>query len=187
MPRTDEQNQMIRETRRQDILDAALKLFAENGFHNTSISMIARRVKISKGLIYNYFESKDEILDTVVSSGIDELMDYFPEKLESKNDFARMITQMTDDLKHSKKEHWRLYFAVMMQANVVERFQDKIMAAAEPLFTEMIKYFTQRGYNDPYTHAMFVGAALDGITMNYIANNEFPLDACKQKLIDEML
>jgi AcrR family transcriptional regulator len=49
--------------RRQQILDAALGLFARNGFCNTKIADIARAAGVSHGAIYRYFPSKDDIVD----------------------------------------------------------------------------------------------------------------------------
>ena len=50
------------ETRRAQILDAAIACFADKGYHGTSIDDIAARTHLSKGAIYHHFESKREIL-----------------------------------------------------------------------------------------------------------------------------
>ena len=44
------------------IIESAIKLFAEHGFHNTSVQEIANLAGVSKGSVYLYFESKEEIL-----------------------------------------------------------------------------------------------------------------------------
>ena len=56
---------MIREQRRHQILDAALHI-AEDSYHGSSMAAVAKRAKVSKGLIYNYFKSKEEILISLV-------------------------------------------------------------------------------------------------------------------------
>ncbi|HRW21852.1 MAG TPA: helix-turn-helix domain-containing protein, partial [Bacteroidales bacterium] len=61
-PRTPEQFEEIRLSKHKLILDTAMKLFASSGYHNTSISKIAKEAGISKGLIYNYFDSKEDLL-----------------------------------------------------------------------------------------------------------------------------
>ena len=50
------------------ILDAALKLIAENGFHGTAMSQIAAEAGVSVGIIYRYFESKDKLNDELYRS-----------------------------------------------------------------------------------------------------------------------
>jgi AcrR family transcriptional regulator len=51
--------------KRQAILDAALGLFAEQGFHGTSVPEIARAAGVAAGTIYRYFESKDAVVNVL--------------------------------------------------------------------------------------------------------------------------
>jgi AcrR family transcriptional regulator len=51
-----------RESRRQQILDAALACFARNGFHATTTADIVRESGVSQGTLYLYFRTKDEII-----------------------------------------------------------------------------------------------------------------------------
>lgn len=48
--------------KRQTLIDVATRLFAERGFGETSMSQIARAASVSKGTMYHYFESKDDLL-----------------------------------------------------------------------------------------------------------------------------
>jgi AcrR family transcriptional regulator len=50
------------EERREQILDAALRVFSQKGFGGASIRDIAREVGITEGLIYHYFESKEQLM-----------------------------------------------------------------------------------------------------------------------------
>ena len=51
--------------KRQLILEAAVKTFAQKGFHGTRVADIAREAGIAYGLIYHYFKNKDEILNAI--------------------------------------------------------------------------------------------------------------------------
>ncbi len=51
--------------KRRLILDAAVRVFARQGFHTCRVSDIADEAKVAYGLVYHYFGSKDEILDTL--------------------------------------------------------------------------------------------------------------------------
>ena len=51
-----------RETRRQQILDAALRCFSRDGFHNTTTADIVREAGLSQGTLYLYFASKEDIV-----------------------------------------------------------------------------------------------------------------------------
>lgn len=65
-PRTSLSNQKIRDERRDQILHAALKVFAYKGLKATKISEIAAQADISQGLIHHYFTSKDDVFTAVI-------------------------------------------------------------------------------------------------------------------------
>lgn len=56
----------VRRDRRDDILQASLHLFAERGFHGTSIRDIAREADLTEGLIYHYFSSKRDLFRAII-------------------------------------------------------------------------------------------------------------------------
>jgi TetR/AcrR family fatty acid metabolism transcriptional regulator len=51
--------------KRRMILDAAVRVFARQGFHTCRVSDIADEAGVAYGLVYHYFQSKDEVLDTL--------------------------------------------------------------------------------------------------------------------------
>jgi AcrR family transcriptional regulator len=65
MPETTSDKTLKGVDKRRLIVDSAIKVFAEKGYHGTRISDIARDAKIAYGLVYHYFKNKEEILDTI--------------------------------------------------------------------------------------------------------------------------
>ena len=53
--------------KRQQILDAAVRVFARQGFHSTRVADVADEAGVAYGLVYHYFRSKDQILNEVFS------------------------------------------------------------------------------------------------------------------------
>jgi AcrR family transcriptional regulator len=53
--------------KRRQILDAAIRVFARQGFHNCRVSDIAAEAGVAYGLVYHYFDSKDQMLNEVFS------------------------------------------------------------------------------------------------------------------------
>jgi AcrR family transcriptional regulator len=51
--------------KRRVILEAAVRVFARQGFHTCRVSDIADEARVAYGLVYHYFSSKDEVLDTI--------------------------------------------------------------------------------------------------------------------------
>ena len=67
MPTTTESNtprRQQKEERREQILDAAVRIFSGKGFAGASMRDISREVGVTEGLLYHYFESKDQLLYT---------------------------------------------------------------------------------------------------------------------------
>ncbi len=83
--------------RRRQILDAAVKVFARRGFTQCRVSDIADEAGVAYGLLYHYFRSKDEVLDTLflerwsvmvdVIADVDERDATAREKLEAVANF----------------------------------------------------------------------------------------------------
>ena len=53
------------EEKRRVILDAAVRVFAHKGFHTSRVGDIANEAGVAHGLLYHYFSSKDEVLETI--------------------------------------------------------------------------------------------------------------------------
>jgi AcrR family transcriptional regulator len=53
------------EEKRRMILDAAVRVFAHKGFHTSRVGDIAEEAGVAHGLLYHYFSSKDEVLETI--------------------------------------------------------------------------------------------------------------------------
>ena len=66
------------------ILDAAVRVFAHKGFHTSRVGDIAEEAGVAHGLLYHYFSSKDEVLDTIFRENWSVLVDRLQALAESK-------------------------------------------------------------------------------------------------------
>ncbi|MFP3125628.1 TetR/AcrR family transcriptional regulator [Ectobacillus funiculus] len=71
-PLNRQQLDQIRDERREEIKQAALKVFARRGYTGTKTSLIAKEASISEGLIYRYFNSKKEVFITLIQELMEE-------------------------------------------------------------------------------------------------------------------
>jgi AcrR family transcriptional regulator len=62
------------EEKRRLILDAAVRVFAQKGFHTSRVGDIAEEAGVAHGLLYHYFSSKDEVLETIFHENWDVLV-----------------------------------------------------------------------------------------------------------------
>jgi len=188
-PRSKKQFEKIRKSKKALILEKALELFANNGFHNTSMNMIASGAGISKGLIYNYFKSKEDLIKEIVFKGIDELIlnifDQNKDGVLTNEEFVFFINESFDILK-KKNEFWKLYFKIIMQPDVMKLVEGKLFELVSPLFVILEKYFKSKSIKNPEAEAKLFSATMDGVSLNYIVDpDNFPLDTIKDIIIEK--
>ena len=73
------------------ILDAAQKVFAENGFHSSKVSQIAKEAGIADGTIYLYFKNKDDILILLFEERMTMIIGMIEEAISATDDVAEKI------------------------------------------------------------------------------------------------
>ncbi|MFC2175920.1 TetR/AcrR family transcriptional regulator [Bacteroidota bacterium] len=187
-PRSPEQFAEIREVRKRQILEAALFVFAEDSYHGASISAIATKAKISKGLIYNYFKSKEEILKTLILDLFDEMMETFEVNTEvplSRDGFIKFIKTSIDEVLKNP-QRWKLYMALSFQPDVTPIVMSEMMPKLQPFLMMMSNYFISKGHEDPTTVMRYYSAILDGVQMHILLDPEnFPVEKVKQMMINQ--
>ncbi len=190
MPRTTEQFEEIRETRKQQIMDVALKLFAAKGYDSTSISLISKKANISKGLLYNYFNSKEDLLIQLVNDGFEDMIDSFDVNKDgvlTSEEFKHFINKVFD-LMESKLTFYKLYYSLILQPSVWKVFEVKFADVIGSIMNTLTEYYRSKGSTDPEAEAMMVGSLLDGVGFNYILNPElYPLERVKQLIINRFV
>ena len=123
-PRTPKQYEEIREEKIALIMDTALEHFANEGYYRTTINHIARHAGISKGLMYNYFDSKEALLKAIIDKSVTEVFSYFDIDGDgnlSEEEFEFFVRKIGVMLKE-KRSFWRLLFQLLMQNEVREQF-----------------------------------------------------------------
>ncbi len=185
-PRTSAQFIKIRHEKKELILEKALELFAEKGYHATSISTIAKTSKISKGLIYNYFDSKKEILDEIIKHGfvtIFQSLNIKENGILTEDEFVFFIKENFKLLQENIK-HWKLFYSLMLQPQVTETFASDYKNMVTPLFKMLFNFINARGSSDPEGDLMAISAMLEGAFLYTVATPEvFPLEVMQEKII----
>lgn len=186
MPRSPKQFDDIRKQKKQLIMDTALALFAENGYHSTSISQIAAKAGISKGLTYNYFKGKNDILNEIMEQGFNEIydnLDINKDGILTKEEFAYFIKQNFKLLRTNMK-HWKLFFSLMLQPKVAESFNEKYEEKAGPIFKLFYEFIEKQGSKNPEADFMAIAAMLEGAFLYCVAAPDlFPMDKIEESII----
>jgi AcrR family transcriptional regulator len=190
-PKTKKQIAGIRKEKRELILETALEVFATYGYHGASISMIAQHAGIAKGLLYNYFESKEELLKAVVSDGFKDFLNIytpisdnnFSEEMLTPELFRKIFKKAFKVMKDNI-HFWRLYFAMALQPGVMEIIIKDYEGLMFTHLDLLEKYYKRQGSKKPRADALHTYILIDGITMNYIQpHNEFSIEELENTLI----
>lgn len=184
-PKTSIQNEQIRVKSKAKIMDAALELIAEHGYEATSIAMIARNAGVSKGLLYNYFDSKEDLVKSLVMKASEEGDKLMAEliceepKMTMENIFHWFFNEMRE-----RPDHWKLITELTFK---IEKF-DFVQELVTAKMTEYIAFFesllSQIGFCDAKSEARVIAAILDGIGFHALMMMEnYPLDEMEKYLI----
>jgi AcrR family transcriptional regulator len=188
MPRTKEQFENIRKSKKALIMDTALDLFANHGYYPTSISMIASKAGISKGLLYNYFTSKEDLVKEIMVIGMDKFIEVFDTNKDgilTCEEFEQFIRESFRVLKENIP-YYKLYFSTMMQPRVFELIKAMIYEIMPKYLKMLAVYYDKLGIEHPAQEALIFGAVMDGISLNYIMDPEnFPVEKTIQSIIDK--
>jgi AcrR family transcriptional regulator len=91
------------EEKRRLILDAAVRVFAHKGYHTSRVGDIAEEAGVAHGLLYHYFSSKEELLESVFRETWSQLLEAFARVGESDEPAREQLRQLAAILLRS----WR--------------------------------------------------------------------------------
>ncbi|MBD3184666.1 TetR family transcriptional regulator [Candidatus Poribacteria bacterium] len=136
----------------KSIIDAAVKVFAREGFHNAKIQDIAKEAGIAHGTVYIYFDSKDALLISVFEEKLGELIDYVKseiEKIESPEEKIRRLISLQVEI---MKENPNLTELMLVEFPQTGRFldcsaMDRVGEYIE-LITDILKQGVSKGIFD---------------------------------------
>jgi AcrR family transcriptional regulator len=163
--------------RRQEILDAARAEFFERGFHRPTVDDVANHAEVSKGTIYLYFESKEEILAHLLLEGLDLLLRNMesaqePEPGASPEAALRALSNAYLDFCQSNPSYFRLIMAFdrgrfeeSIAPELYQRVLDQSLRALN-LVAQTVEEGKADGsfrVDDPWQVAGSIWAALNGV------------------------
>ena len=97
-------NEKVAAEKRRLILDAAVRVFARQGFNQCRVSDIADEAGVAYGLVYHYFRSKDEVLDTLFLERwnvmLDVIRDLDGQNLAPRDELYAIASFIVDSYRH---------------------------------------------------------------------------------------
>lgn len=188
MPRSDKQNEAMREAARQAIVNSAMRLFAHNGYAHTSIRKIAADAKISAGLMYHYYPSKEALLQAV----FEESMRVIDGALEPiivaapPGQRIRPVLEKIFDLLEKDPNFWQLFYTLRNQPAIMEilgdGFRMRTIALRQFFEGEMIS----RGHPDPRIGSHILYVLIEGTIQQYLLEpSTYPLREVVERVYEQ--
>ncbi len=149
------------ESRKDQILDAALRRFAEQGYAGTSMKAIAAEVGIAPGLIYHYFASKEDLLHEAVRQRsivpqLREMLTVSGEESAAK--VLQAVAERFNRLLHEREELFRLVWYESRRSEVVASAHRRAVGEAVALISGYLQSRVDAGELRP--HAVEVTAMM---------------------------
>ncbi|MBM7580449.1 TetR/AcrR family transcriptional regulator [Jeotgalibacillus terrae] len=139
-----------RELKKQHILQAAMELFSELGIQKVSIADIARKAQVSQVTIYNYFESKHNLIHDVFIYYVDQASNQFEGIVHSDQPFPEKVKMIIFNKKQvSSNIHPEFYQYLMKEYTEEGNYIEKIyIEKALPYFIQLFDEGKKKGYVD---------------------------------------
>jgi AcrR family transcriptional regulator len=174
-PRTSQQFEAIRQEKTKLILDTALELFAEKGYHQTSISDITRKAGISKGLLYNYFGGKDEVLRSIIQTGYNaayDNLDLNGDHTLAKEEFVNFLHITFRSVRENPK-FWKLYSALVMQPGIQDLVMTEYSGKAQDIQKLFLDFIKVSGSTAPESDFIAISSLIKGAHLILITAPDF--------------
>jgi AcrR family transcriptional regulator len=152
---TEKQNQ---------ILEAALHLFSDEGYHATSTSKVAKKAHVSEGLIFRHFNNKQGLLDAILEEGKRRLKILVLPMANEDN--PRQVIKKTLNLPFEINETDYAYWKLLFKLKGTQHYDDR--EQMKPLEQALTMAFTKLRYRKPELETQSLILHLDGLLMSIL-------------------
>lgn len=182
MKKTEEK----REKSKKLLVETALSLFSEKGYEATSIRNIASEAGVSLGLMYNYFNSKEELLLEIFRLSNEDIQGSFAKtgKPHGTSPIRQHIVQTVALLKE-KKHFWRLLHSLRFKRGIMAPIAQEVRQQIVYVEAQLKENLEEAGVPAPGLEAKLLFASIDGMAMHYLLNENYPIDDVAELLIQK--
>ncbi len=180
-----------RADRKEQILSAAVEVFAELGFERATTRAIAKRAGVAEGTIFNYFDTKRDILVCAMEQ---QILDTIPQ-LKPSDDVETMMKKLLISRLQMWKDHCGILRVVISEAIFDDEFRDlyrsRVYTPAMQKLNECISQQQLAGrfvdVEPALVSRMMLGIALGYGLMNPVAGEVDDIDGLSRKLTKVLL
>ncbi|MFD3269436.1 TetR/AcrR family transcriptional regulator [Paenibacillus dendritiformis] len=150
MPRTHEQNEAIRLQRSNEILKAAIEVYADKGYVAAEINEISEKAGLAKGLVYYYFKSKKALFQAMVGYAQELSREFFEQHFQQGDSvddkLKRVILALYESVLADDVE-LQLFMRLQYEVNLIFEDQNGYDKREDMIF-EPLQKVIQRGIDE---------------------------------------
>ena len=154
------------------IIEAALDLFASQGYASTSTRNIAKKANVSEGLIFRHYENKEVLLREILTKGYESIQPKLYSilmEVDPKIVIDRVLG-LPLDLLQTKTDYWRLIFSIKFQHLALYRSINDDHKLLDPLFEKVEQALKELGYKNPKKESRIIFMFLEGVSSHCLKN-----------------
>ncbi len=168
---------------KKDIVQIAMKMFAENGYHKTSTAAICKKLNISSGLLFYHFSSKEKLLNAIIDliiSKIDIILNQTSNS-DPRIELEYIIDAFMVSLKKDR-QFWDLYMALLYQPDTKELILARVLEHSKQFRRAIYELLKKMGSKNPSIDSFDFEVFRVGIFASYLANHDEQLleKSCKR-------
>ncbi|MFF2158026.1 TetR/AcrR family transcriptional regulator [Paenibacillus chitinolyticus] len=189
MPRTQEENDRIRQAAKENIRTAAMEVFIEKGYHASVIDDIAKRAGVSKGLMYNYYKGKEDLLAEMVKMRIKEI-NHVMHTAAALSSPSEQLKHIIEGAINNVKQHPKIYrFYLHLQTQpekdkILSRYSQMLNEAMADQFEVQCGFFAKLGSADPRMRSLYFSSTLHGMMLMISTYPDgYPVEEIKEQTI----
>ncbi len=171
---------------KQKLFDAAMELFESQGYFATTVEQVTERAGVSKGLVYNYFRSKEELLKGLIEDATIKMESVAGtlELGESTEESLSLFIDRYFELQKTKKRFLKLQLTLMLMPELSEIVLEPQRQRASLLLAMLTSWFKAAAAPQPKAKARIFLAMLDGVALHHLCIYErYPLTTMRPQLI----
>ncbi|NOU86205.1 TetR family transcriptional regulator [Paenibacillus sp. LMG 31460] len=191
MPRTQEENERIRQVAKENIRTAAMEIFIERGYHDASIDDVVKKAGVSKGLMYNYYRGKEELLEEMVQNRIEEIIQVMQEAsaLGSPSEQLKHIVKGALDNVKQRPDVYRFYLHLQTQPKedkVLSKYSQILNEAMAKQFEVQCGMFAGLGTANARLRSLYFSSTLHGMMLMICTYpDQYPTEEMKEQIIQQ--
>jgi TetR/AcrR family transcriptional regulator, fatty acid metabolism regulator protein len=180
----------------QLILDAALKVIAESGYHNAQVSRIAKEAGVADGTIYLYFKNKEDILISVFKEKLGDLVSQFHSSMSDSATAEEALRSMCTIHYTELENNVPLAYVTQIELRQSSIELRKAIGDVVKTYIHLIEQVLKRGIEEgsfradldvKLTRLLLFGAMDEVVTSWIISERKYSLSAQVEKTVEFFL